>query len=186
MTLSTRGLRQRQYWQVESTSAAVLSQLFKLTRRMTDVPVLVNLKQTRNKGGTCHNYKNTSTTSRNNITVREISRALSKPKPKKYWTTHRQRSSCNPQADHPHRTESRALGGDHCNFDSVKSQFIDAEEDVLAPAEEALENHQPKILAYQEEQERPGVRKRQVLRPLLAFAANAKSLRSQKLRRARR
>ena len=26
------------------------------------------------------------------------------------------------------------------NFDSVKSQFIDAEKDVLAPAEEALKN----------------------------------------------
>ena len=40
------------------------------------------------------------------------------------------------------------------NFDSVKSQFIDAEKDVLAPAEEALENISQKILDYQEEQER--------------------------------
>ena len=35
------------------------------------------------------------------------------------------------------------------NFDSVKSQFIDAEKDVLAPAEEALENISQKILVYQ-------------------------------------
>lgn len=36
----------------------------------------------------------------------------------------------------------------------IKSQFIDAEKDVLAPAEEALKNISQKILAYQEEQER--------------------------------
>ena len=67
------------------------------------------------------------------------------------------------------------------NFDSVKSQFIDAEKDVLAPAEEALENISQKILAYQEEQER--LAKEEAARVdaiCVKFEVNAKSLRSQK------
>lgn len=67
------------------------------------------------------------------------------------------------------------------NFDSVKSQFIDAEKDVLAPAEEALENISQKILAYQEEQER--LAKEEAARVdaiCTKFTTNAKSLRSQK------
>ena len=67
------------------------------------------------------------------------------------------------------------------NFDSVKSQFIDAEKDVLAPAEEALENISQKILAYQEEQERLAKEEAVRVDAICAkFATNAKSLRSQK------
>ena len=67
------------------------------------------------------------------------------------------------------------------NFDSVKSQFIDAEKDVLAPAEEALENISQKILAYQEEQERLAKQEAARVDAICAkFATNAKSLRSQK------
>lgn len=67
------------------------------------------------------------------------------------------------------------------NFDSVKSQFIDAEKDVLAPAEEALENISQKILAYQEEQERLAREEAARVDAICAkFATNAKSLRSQK------
>lgn len=67
------------------------------------------------------------------------------------------------------------------NFDSVKSQFIDAEKDVLAPAEEALENISQKILAYQEEQERLAKQEAARVEAICAkFATNAKSLRSQK------
>lgn len=67
------------------------------------------------------------------------------------------------------------------NFDSVKSQFIDAEKDVLAPAEEALENISQKILAYQEEQERLAKEEAARVDAICAkFEVNAKSLRSQK------
>lgn len=67
------------------------------------------------------------------------------------------------------------------NFDSVKSQFIDAEKDVLAPAEEALENISQKILAYQEEQERLAKEEAARVDAICAkFDTNAKSLRSQK------
>ena len=67
------------------------------------------------------------------------------------------------------------------NFDSVKSQFIDAEKDVLAPAEEALENISQKVLAYQEEQERLAKEEAARVDAICAkFATNAKSLRSQK------
>ena len=67
------------------------------------------------------------------------------------------------------------------NFDSVKSQFIDAEKDVLAPAEEALENISQKILAYQEEQERLAREEAARVDAICAkFDTNAKSLRSQK------
>ena len=67
------------------------------------------------------------------------------------------------------------------NFDSVKSQFIDAEKDVLAPAEEALENISQKILAYQEEQERLTREEAARVDAICAkFDTNAKSLRSQK------
>ena len=67
------------------------------------------------------------------------------------------------------------------NFDSVKSQFIDAEKDVLAPAEEALENISQKILAYQEEQERLVREEAARVDAICAkFDTNAKSLRSQK------
>ena len=67
------------------------------------------------------------------------------------------------------------------NFDSVKSQFIDAEKDVLAPAEEALENISQKILAYQEEQERLAKEEAARVDVICAkFDTNAKSLRSQK------
>lgn len=68
------------------------------------------------------------------------------------------------------------------NFDSVKSQFIDAEKDVLAPAEEALENISQKIFAYQEEQERLAKEEAARVDAICAkFATNAKSLRSQKV-----
>ena len=67
------------------------------------------------------------------------------------------------------------------NLDSVKSQFIDAEKDVLAPAEEALENISQKILAYQEEQERLAKEEAARVDAICAkFEVNAKSLRSQK------
>lgn len=54
-----------------------------------------------------------------------------------------------------HRTEVKNARLDITRqFDSVKSQFIDAERDALEPAEEALENIGGKILDYEAEQER--------------------------------
>lgn len=67
------------------------------------------------------------------------------------------------------------------NFDSVKSQFIAAEKDVLAPAEEALRTIGGKILAYQEEQERIAREEAERVAGIIAkFDTNARSIRTMK------
>ncbi len=92
-------------------------------------------------------------------------------------TTQPQRSSCNP-GDHLAPPVKEALGWRRSQHDSVRSQFIDAEEkDVLAPTERGVENisHLPT-----KEQEATGKKKRHALRLSMKFATNAKSLRGQK------
>lgn len=67
------------------------------------------------------------------------------------------------------------------NFDSVKSQFIEAEKDVLAPAEEALENISKKMIAYQEEQERLAREEAERVSKVCAtFSTDANSYKTQK------
>ncbi len=117
---------------VESKSKQPLSQPFKLTRQeATDARLGIETDKIKEEHVTTTRIRHTS---RNNITVQgEISRALEQAKPKKSLTTpNRQRtlqSICKLITSHRTEVKGARLAITR-NFDSVKSQFIDA--DVLA------------------------------------------------------
>ncbi len=121
---------------------------------MTDI-VLVNLKQTKAKGEDMSQLQEYVDSQVTISPFKVKSQTLDKPKPKEITTTQPPKKQLQSRKlITSHRTEVKLLGWRSRNFDSVKSRFIDAEKDVLAPAEEALENISQKIPSLQEEQER--------------------------------
>jgi hypothetical protein len=66
-------------------------------------------------------------------------------------------------------------------FDDVKSQFIEAEKDVLEPAETAKQSIGHKIMLYEEEQERLRLEEARRIEIIIStFATNVRQLRSMK------
>ncbi len=99
--------------------------------------------------------------------------------PKKSLTTQPPKKRCNPQADHPHRTEVKSAWLATATLTKRQVAIIDAEKDVLRQLKSVGE-HQPKDSSHKRSRS-DCKRKRHALR-LFAVRYRAKSLRSQKAR----